>query len=1211
MKCKWILARYGLKKSKMVKVMKLFSIFMFVFVLGTTASSFSQQQLVSLDMQQCDVSTLFKEIRKQTGLRFVYNEAHVAPMARFDVHADNRQVKDVLNDVFNGTSLKWYFENDVIYVVRQDNEKVKQDSTMIVKGVVRDNKGEALPGVTVLIKGTMIGVATDVNGKFVLGIPKKETVVLLISFVGYQTETVRLTQSVKDLEVRLKLDVKQLDEITVVSTGYQTVNRKDMVGAYTTVKAEDVMMPAYTSIDQMLQGKIAGMVVMNTSSRVGTSPTIRVRGTSTVLGNREPLWVVDGIIQSDPITIDGSDAMVDDLKNIIGNQIAWLNPADIETITVLKDASATAIYGSKAANGVIVITTKRGKVNRMTVNYTGNFTFRARPTYDMFNLMDSHERIQFSREAFEAGAVYASTPYPSMGTYEGIMQKYINRELTEEEAEKAIHKLESSNTNWLKLLTRNAFSHNHNLSFSGGTEKINYLASLGFSDEKGVELDNDARRLSGRVRIGIELHPKVHVDINLSGTQNKNGGYAAGVDPMQYALSTSRAVPAFDESGEYYFQEQRYKYLLNQNTVTLGYNVLNELENSYSKSEGTRLNGSMNFSWDILPWLKYELVAGINSSKVLSESFAGEETYYIASRYRGYDYGTVDKESALYKAAMLPFGGELYNSSSSINSWNVQNKIVISCMFGEDFRFNALLGTESISSTQKNRGMTTWGYDPRRGEQVTAPTPVNEIVPIGTAAVPEWGALNSIYNGGGWTRFTQTDNQFSIFGTLALAYKDRYVFNFSIRNDASNRFGQDQNKRLDPTYSFGLSWNVAEEVWMAKLNDYINSWNFRVTYGIQGNALNSISPDLIARQGGIKQYYEDYQVLVSRLPNPELSWERTKSWNVGMDLMLFNILSLNVEYYYKSSNNIINQDIPLEFGLTNMEINGGKITNSGMEYTLNITPVRTEDWGLTIGLNSSKNWNKAKHKSVDRLYLSDYLDGSSSQVLKEGYALSSFWSFDFKGLNPDTGYPEFNKLTQIDKDGNTVLADFNGDISDFLVYSGQLEPDFTGGLNFRLRWKNLTLGGDFSLLLGAKTRLASPYPSSNKLPESSVNLSRDLLKRWKQPGDEQHTIYPAVYSGRKNEEMTLPNGNSYSMYYLWSYSDALVVDASFLRCRQLSLSWRMQEDWCEKIGVQSLNVNFNLNNVFVIASKRFNGFDPELGNSVQPLIYSMGISVGF
>lgn len=1195
----------------MFKIMKLFSVFMFVFVFGTAANSFSQQQVVSLNMHQCDVGTLFKEIRKQTGLRFVYNEKHVEKMARFDVVVEKKTVKDVLDAVFTGTALKWYLENDVIFVIQQTPVAEARDSSLIVKGTVRDIKGETLPGVTILLKGTTIGVATDGNGRFALEVPKMDSVVLVVSFIGYQTETIRVGKSIKDLEIRLKPDVKQLDEVTVVSTGYQTVNRKDMVGAYTVVKAEDVMMPAYTSIDQMLQGRVAGMVVMNTSSRVGTTPTIRIRGTSTVLGNRDPLWVVDGIIQSDPISIDGSDAMVDDLKNIIGNQISWLNPSDIETITVLKDASATAIYGSKAANGVIVITTKRGKTDRMRVNYTGNFTFRARPTYDMFNLMNSHERIQFSREAFEAGAVYGATPSPSMSTYEGIMRKYANREITKSETEKAIQKLESANTNWLKLLTRNAFSHNHNLSFSGGSDKVNYLASLAFNDESGVELNNDAKRLSGRVRVGVQLHPKVHIDLNLSGTMNENEGYAAGVNPMDYALSTSRSVPAFDENGEPFYQQQRFNYLLNQNPVTLGYNILNEIDNSYSKSEGTRLNASVNFSWDVLPWLKYEFVGGINSSKVLSESYAGEETYYVASRYRGYDYGTAEKGSELFNAAMLPFGGELYNSTSAINGWNIQNKLIISKSFTEDLRLNVLLGTEVISSAQKNRGTTIWGYSPKRGEQVTAPTPVKEIEPIGNASVPEWGALNSLYEGGGWTRFTQTNNQFSLFGTLALAYKDRYVLNFNMRNDASNRFGQDQNKRFDPTYSFGLSWNAAQEEWMQGINHFVNMLNFRATYGIQGNALNSISPDLIARQAGIKKYYDDYRVQISRLPNPDLSWERTKSWNFGVDLSLLNILTLNVEYYYKSSNNIVSQTIPLEFGISSMEINGGKITNSGMEYTLNITPVRTENWGLTVGLNSSKNWNKAKHKAIEQFYLSDYLSGSADRVLKTGYALSSFWSFDFRGLNPETGYPEFNKLTTVDKEGKTVVADFTGDITDFLVYSGQTEPDFTGGLNFRLRWKNLTLGGDFSLLLGAKKRLASPYPSSNRLPESNVNLSRDLLKRWKNPGDEARTIYPAVYSARLEEQVILPNDSRYSMYYLWSNSDALVVNASFLRCRQLNLSWRMNEVLCKRIGFQDLSVNVSLNNVFVIASKRFDGFDPELGNSVQPLIYSMGISVGF
>lgn len=592
-----------------------------------------------------------------------------------------------------------------------------------------------------------------------------------------------------------------------------------------------------------------------------------------------------------PHSIKPKRFKVDDLKNILGNQISWLNPADIETVTVLKDASATAIYGSKAANGVIVITTKRGKQEGMTVNYNGTFSFRSRPHYGLFNLMNSQERIQFSREAFAAGAIYNEAPIASLNTYEGIMSMFYNKQITPQEAENAIHRLERTNTDWFDILTRNSFSHNHNLSVSGGSEKVIYNVSLGYSDQSGIEINNDAQNLSGRVNLGIRLHPKVHVDLSLVGSINKTWGYAANVSPLEYATETSRSVLAYNEDGSRHFQGIRTNYAYNENPVILGYNILNEIDHSYSLNKSSQINGNINFSWDILPWLKYEFVGGINNNIGTSEAYAGEQTYYIASTFRGYDFGSEAYGSEKYKAAILPSGGELYNGSSDVQGWNIQNKITFSKTFQEDHRLNVLIGTEVTSTKTANKSQKMFGYVKERGESVVKPTPLNELVPIGNRPAPGLGLFEELYNGNGWLRNTLTANQFSIFATLAYSFKNRYVINASMRNDASNRFGQDQNKRFDPTYSFGASWNVAQEPWLQNISNIINQFNLRASYGIQGNAVNSISPELILRMDEIKPYYGDYMSKISRIPNPHLSWERTKTWNFGLDIQVIRWIS--------------------------------------------------------------------------------------------------------------------------------------------------------------------------------------------------------------------------------------------------------------------------------------------------------------------------------
>ena len=960
-------------------------LFMFLFFLLLPGFSIAQYKAqLNIDIKNGTLVNVFENIQKQSAYRFMYSNQDVAAIKNISVQREGVSVQEILDIVLKGHNLTYLIEDKIIFIKKQS-----QTSVTKIRGRVTDTKSEPLAGVTILIEGTCIGTTTDSNGNYVFTIPDIDKINIIYSFIGMAPYKVAYTGQ-ENINVILKESAETMDEVVV--TGYQTLRKSDVVGSVSTVKASDIMMPVYTSIDQMLQGRVAGMMVMNTSSRVGTSPKIRIRGTSTILGNQDPLWVVDGVIQPDPIPLNQNDLMVDDLKNILGNQISWLNPADIETVTVLKDASATAIYGSKAANGVIVITTKRGKQEGMTVNYNGTFSFRSRPHYGLFNLMNSQERIQFSREAFAAGAIYNEAPIASLNTYEGIMSMFYNKQITPQEAENAIHRLERTNTDWFDILTRNSFSHNHNLSVSGGSEKVIYNVSLGYSDQSGIEINNDAQNLSGRVNLGIRLHPKVHVDLSLVGSINKTWGYAANVSPLEYATETSRSVLAYNEDGSRHFQGIRTNYAYNENPVILGYNILNEIDHSYSLNKSSQINGNINFSWDILPWLKYEFVGGINNNIGTSEAYAGEQTYYIASTFRGYDLGSEAYGSEKYKAAILPSGGELYNGSSDVQGWNIQNKITFSKTFQEDHRLNVLIGTEVTSTKTANKSQKMFGYVKERGESVVKPTPLNELVPIGNRPAPGLGLFEELYNGNGWLRNTLTANQFSIFATLAYSFKNRYVINASMRNDASNRFGQDQNKRFDPTYSFGASWNVAQEPWLQNISNIINQFNLRASYGIQGNAVNSISPELILRMDEIKPYYGDYMSKISRIPNPHLSWERTKTWNFGLDIQVIRWISMNIEYYTKKSNNIVNQSIALEYGRVGTEVNGGRVVNSGVEYTLNITPIRTKDWAWTIGFNSSKNWNKAKTQSISEISLQDYISGR---------LLSMFSNKAFHLLNAD------------------------------------------------------------------------------------------------------------------------------------------------------------------------------------------------------------------
>ena len=1088
-----------------------------------------------------------------------------------------------------------------------------------ITGTVVDETDMPLPGANVIVmkdKKMVKGASTGINGDFKIDFvfSENEKLTLVFSYMGSKTQTIKLTAQniAKPFNIQLLPDDELLAEVTIVEDGYARLPRKDMVGAFTTVKADDIMMPAYQSIDQMLQGKIAGMSVVNTSARVGSSPKITIRGTSTILGNTSPLWVVDGVIQEDALSIDMSSSITGDMKELIGNQISWLNPQDIDNITVLKDASATAIYGSKASNGVIVITTKKGTPGRINVSYSTNVSVRERPSYSDYDFMNSQERIAFSEEAYKAGVRYQSTPLPQIYTYEGLMAMFNQRLITEEEFSAYLQRLETENTDWFKLLTRNSVSQSHNFSISGGAEKLTYNASLGYQTNKGMEIGNDNDQLTARLSINSHVNDKLNINVQLNGSVRNAYGYA-GVNPYTYAMNTNRSIPAYDDNGEPVYYSQYYTYQYNtelgaQNQYS--YNVFNELENTYSLNKGSNFNASANLSYKILPYLTYQGRASVALNTNNSESFQGEKSSAIERLYRGYAYGSEESGSAKYNAALMPYGGVLRQGNSQSVAYSTSHSLQFSKEFNENHRLTAMAGMEVRSTTGESVGNTVWGYVPERGEKLISPTLPENFKPIGSDVSIGWGALWTLYEGA-WSKTSTVTNYMSFYGTLAYSFMNRYVINMNVRSDASNRFGQDVNKQFDPTWSFGASWKVAQEPFMMEYVPWLDQFNIRASYGIQGNVVNSISPEMIVTYQGLLQSYNEYYLTISSLPNDQLKWERTKSSNLGADISLFGI-TMNLEYYWRRSNAIIRQDIAEEYGMNSMPLNGGLITNSGVEFSANYTPVKTKDFAWTIGMNAGKNWNKSetddRTAKADELTHYDYLNGSSSRPLKKGYPLSAFWSYDFKVLDSQNGYPTFENASYENPGGDGSVNP-----TDFLDYSGQSEPDFSGGFNTRLRWKGFNLGIDFATNIGAKKRLPNPYSTFTygQMPDIYSNLSKELKDRWKEPGNELTTNIPALYTSIKDlYNLWLPNGQYDNIYSMWAQSNVRVADASFLRCTQISLSYSFPQKICKRMKFSHIQFSANINNLFVIASKDWKGYDPELGYSIQPRIYSLGLSVG-
>ena len=1173
----------------------------------TYTAIFAQQGVVTITKQNVRLVEVLNEIESQTSYLFMYNN-EVKTDVKVSIKVKKQPVSTLLNTLFKDKNIVYSFKGNHIVLTKKEEDGGQKTNDVKkqvkgISGVVSEISGQPIVGANIIEIGTTNQTKTDERGRFSLIVDAKSTI--RVSFIGFLTKSVPISNGTSFI-VTLIEDTKLLDEMVVV--GYQKVNKKDVVGSLQTIKMDDIYMPNYNTIDKMLQGIAPGMIVTNSSSRAGTSPSIQIRGTSTLLGDASPLWVVDGIIQEDPIKINAVTTMSDDMKNIIGNQVSWLNPQDVETITILKDASATAIYGSKASNGVIVVTTKQAKGgDRITINYNASTTINSKPNYSDFNLMNSQERVKFSDEAFASGVPYYSVPFQDKYTYEGAKRLFIEGDLTGDQFAAKRSFFETANTDWFDLLTRNGLNQNHNLSFSGGSSKMSFTASLGYSNEQGQEIGNDSERYTGRIAVNFQLSPKLKLNLSITGGRVANLGFGNGVNPIGYATQTSRAIPAFDEFGNPAYYQKTSNYAFNKIQPSLSYNFINERDNSATNTESMRIASNADLNWTILPWLSYNFTGGYSHSSNTMSSYMSEQTYYIASAYRGYDYNSVLPGSDYFKAAQLPFGGEYFTNDAIQTSYNLQNKLAMNWTFNQKNRLNILVGQELRSGTNSSTANTVWGYSAERGEAIISPTLPNNLVPTAgvSFAYTGYGILDQLYSNK-WKRLNQTNNFMSVFATASYSIANKYVFNASIRNDFSNRFGQDVNARLDPTYSIGASWNVAEEKFIKKNIPQISQFNLRTTYGIQGNALTNESPELSLIKQTLKPVFNQYFSIIGNIPNPNLSWERTSNWNFGADLLLFKKIGVVFDYYSRKSNAIFSQNIPYEFGVAATKMNGGIIYNRGLEGSLSFSAVNTINTGFSISINASKNWNKTG-AIIGTTTLANYLGGRGGAILKEGYPVNAFWSYSFAGLNPTNGIPTFN-LLNTDKD--VAIAD----PSSFLVYSGANTPSVTGGLSMNFRYKSFSINTGFAMILGAKTRLANPYANfinGFTLPNAESNINRLLLNRWKAPGDELTTNIPSL-NAQNTQVITLPNGfiSPSKLVDLWATSDAQVVDASFLRSRNIDLSWRLNKRVIDRLKFKSLTITASANNLFVIASKRFNGMDPELKNSVMPKAFSLGFSIG-
>ncbi|MDR1415228.1 MAG: SusC/RagA family TonB-linked outer membrane protein [Odoribacteraceae bacterium] len=1172
--------------------------FMIVFFnFSLSATLLSQEDKFSICRSDVTIKEIFDEITRGSTYRFFYNNEFDV-RRKVDIDLRDASIDEVMHELLTGLPYSHTTVDEYI-IIRHDPNALLQQRFIgrRVAGTVRDRHGAPLPGVTVQVKGTTTGVVTDKEGRFAIVLTGGSgDQALLFSFVGMQRQELAVLPDKSDYDIVMQEEVRAIDEVVV--TGYADIRKSEMVGSSNTVKREELLYDGTNSIEQMLQGVLPGMLVMNTDGLVGTRQKVRVRGTSTLLGNQEPVWVVDGIIQEDPLPFKAQELDTfnpdnfDMIRDFVGSAIAWLNPNDIDEITILKDAAATVMYGVRAANGVIVITTKKGQAGRVALSYSGGFSISGALTYRKMNLMNSEERVDVSREIYER-RLYGNRPTDNVG-YEQVLKQYLAKEISFADFDAGVKRLAAMNTDWLDILYRDPVSHNHTLSFSGGKENVTYYASLNARQTLGTARGNDVASYGASLNIDSRLNDHLSLSARLNANLANTSSFYT-VDPYTYATRTSRAIPCRDDNGN----------LVYYNTVdNFAYNVINELANTGNTNETRGFGINANARYTFFAGLNAQTLFGLSATITNGESYASERTHYITLKRR-YEFNAYGPETPEYKASILPHGGELNTMDSRATSVTWRNSLSFDRVLGDRHRVGAMIGQEIRSTLSKGVSSTVFGYFPDRGKSISLPRAT--ITTIAGALAP-----NDIYDQMQTALSESKSNVFSLYGSATYSFDERYVATGSIRWDASNRFGQDKRDRFLPVWSVGGRWNAREEPWLRN-QDVLSELNLRFSYGWQGNVAEGVGPDLILRipSNPVSKQTGEMMLTIRSLPYADLRWEKTRTYNLGLDVgLLKNRFTLSAEAYRKHTEDvIIYEELPLSYGMESMPVNGGNLLNEGIEIQLRATIIRARDVVWNISLNTSKNRNRVE-SPID--HSAQWLYAKGGNLGKKGYPVSAFWAFNFTGLDNEHGFPLFDVPT---REENPAAID---DVTEYMRYAGHLVPDFEGGIATTVRYKTLTLATSFNLNIGAKKFLYNMF-NRQGLPSAYDNLPKEFTGRWRAPGDA--SLIPGipgnVESGVSNSfvhpSVLLPAGAQESRYNMYNYSTARVVNASFLRCNSVSLSYSVPEEAIKRLSLKNLLLTASVTNPFIIVSKEFKGMDPEVATGKQPIsrTFSLNVNVSF
>lgn len=1060
--------------------------------------------------------------------------------------------------------------------------------------VVSAEDGEPVIGASVMIQGTKVGTVTDIDGNFTLS-ANRANPMLEISYIGMVTQKVKGSSNMK---ITLQTDSKTIDEVVV--TGMVKVDKRLFSGSTSKIDASSAKIDGVADISRSLEGKAAGVSVQNVSGTFGTAPKIRVRGATSIYGSSKPLWVVDGVIMEDVVDVSSDQLSSGDANTLISSAIAGLNSDDIESFEILKDGSATSVYGARAMAGVIVVTTKKGKAGQAKISYTGEYTMRLKPSYSTFNIMNSQDQMSVYQELQQKGflnyaeisnanssGVYGKM-YELLNTYDPVTGQFALANTNEARAA-YLRDAEYRNTNWFGELFSNSIQHNHSVSITAGTEKAQYYASVSAMYDPGWYNKSQVERYTANFNANYKLSNKLNAGIignasyrkqeapgTISATTNPVTGEisrAFDINPYSYALNSSRAL----DPNTYYTRNYS------------PFNIFHELENNYIDLNVVdfRMQASLSYK----PVTKVELTAlgAVKYTATTNEHNIKDDSNQAAA-YRAMGNSTIQKNNNyLYTnpddiyslpVTILPNGGILDRTDNRMFGYDFRASAAYNDVYNEDHIVN-LYGAMEVNSVERHatwfRG---WGMQYNMGE------------------IPSWAYAvfkKSQEQGSDYYSLENTHERSAAFvGVATYSWKRRYSLTGTYRYEGTNRMGKSRSARWLPTWNLSGAWNAHEESWFEKLKPVLSNFTAKLSYSLtadRGPSSITNSRAVIKADNPWRPSASDKEssLYIAWLANQDLTYEKKHELNFGIDAgFLNNRINFTFDIYTRRNYDLIGATNTMGIGGESTKYgNVAKMKSNGVELSLNTVNIKTKDFTWSTDFIYSHMHNEVTElNTYNRLY--DYISGYGFTM--PGYPQRSLFSIPFAGLNNE-GLPTF-----YDPDGNITVTgidmqEYDPERLKFLKYEGPADPTDVGSFGNIFRYKNLTLNLFITYSFGNVVRLDPVF--SSRYSDLSAT-PKEFNNRWIKPGDEKYTNIPVIASKQQLNNIA----DLDKAYQSYNYSTARVAKGDFIRMKEISLAYEFPKTITQALNIANLSLKLQATNLFLLyADKKLNGQDPEFFNA--------------